>query len=55
MEITITSSLGNTPKTGKRCFWAHINGVILRRKDGVGRLFYSEAAARKAAAQATKN
>lgn len=47
-EITITSSLGNTPKTGKRCFWVHVNGVMLRRADGVGRMFYSEKAARKA-------
>ena len=47
-QITITSSKGNSAK-GHQIFWAHVDGVMLRRKDGVGRGFRSEKAARKAA------
>jgi len=51
-DIKITHSDGNTPKTGKRLYWVYVNGVMLRRKDGVGRGFYSEEAARKAGERA---
>jgi len=47
-EIKITSSKGNSVK-GHVIYWPHVDGVMLRRKDGVGRGFRSEAAARKAA------
>jgi len=50
-EIKITSSKGNSAK-GHEIFWVYVNGAMLRRKDGVGRGFRSEAEARKAGERA---
>lgn len=47
-EIRITSSNGNSAK-GHTIYWAYVNGVMLRKSNGVGRTFKSEAAARRAA------
>ena len=48
-EIKITSSNGNSQAhPGRQLFACYVNGVMLRRKDGVGRWFRTEAAARKA-------
>lgn len=47
-EIKITSSNGNSDN-GHTIYWAHVDGVMLRKSNGVGRIFKSEAAARAAA------
>ena len=47
-KIKITHSDGNSAK-GNRIFWAWVDGKMLRKSNGVGRTFKSEAAARRAA------
>ena len=39
-------------ESGKRPFSAYVNGKLLRKKDGTGRRFTTEEAARKAAEKA---
>ena len=39
-------------ESGKRPFSAYVNGKLLRKKDGTGRRFKTEEAARKAAEKA---
>jgi hypothetical protein len=47
-EIKITSSKGNSTHLGREIFWVWVNGAMLRKSNGVGRTFRTEAAARKA-------